>query len=100
MIENCLTTFDTIANAIAPEKRYAKILLEECSPRMNRDRILSVLQKQDIRPVSYEILRSEYPGIILLRIQADNLREAVIKLTENGFNRLKAVHPAAGAGIR
>ena len=88
-----LKSFDAIANSITPEAKHAKILLEECSPRMNRDRMLSVLKNQEIKPISYEILWPEYPAIILLRIRTENLREVVLKLTENGFTKLKAINP-------
>ncbi len=97
MANKNLKSFDAIANSITPEAQYAKILLEECSPRINRDRALSVLKNQEIQPVSYEILHPEYPAIILLRIHAENLREVVLKLTENGFNKLKAINPLPGA---
>lgn len=90
-------SFDDIAESITPESTHAKILLEERSPRLNRDKVLAVLKKQKIQPVSYELLHSEYPAIILLRIHADNLPELVLKLTENGFTKLKAIHPAGEA---
>ena len=95
-----LKSFDAFSNSITPEKCYAQILLEECSPRLNRDRVLSVLKTQKIQPVSYEILQPEYPAIILLRLPAKHLSEVVLKLTENGFTRLKAINPLLGATPR
>ncbi len=95
-----LKSFDAIADSITPEAHYAKILLEESSPRMNRDKVLSVLKNQKIQPVSYEILHPEYPAIILLRIHAENLHEVVLKLTENGFTKLKAINPFPSAANR
>ena len=95
-----LKSFDTVANSVAPGKKHAKILLAECSPRLNRDKVLSVLKNQKIQPISYEILRPEYPAIILMRIHTENLREAVLKLTESGFTKLKAINPLSGATPR
>ena len=96
MKNKALNTFDAISNTITPDTRYAQILLEECSRRLNRDRVLSVLKSQKIQPVSYEILQPEFPAIILLRLTADNLGAVILKLTENGFTRLKAINPLAG----
>ena len=43
-------------------------------------------------PIGYKVLKKEFPAILLFRLSPEVLREAVLKLTENGFSRLKAIN--------
>ena len=43
----------------------------------------------------YEILKSEFPMVIKVRLQPHEAREAVIRLTECGFASLKAFYPVS-----
>ncbi len=42
---------------------------------------------------NYEIVKSEFPMVIRIRLETHEAREAVIRLTEAGFSNLKAFYP-------
>ena len=88
-----MDSFDEIAGSIKPDPTNAMILLAERSSQTNRSKALSILHQIEVEPISYEILRSEYPAIILIYLPVDDLPEAVLKLTGNGFTKMKAIHP-------
>ena len=84
--------FDQIANSILPDGQHATMILEEESEKINGDRAFSILQQLSPAPIAYEILKKEFPAILLFRLSPEVLREAVLKLTENGFSRFKAIN--------
>jgi len=86
-------SFEEYADAIRPEARHAMILLEECSREATRAKALSILHRLGAEPVAVDVLRGDYPAIILLRLPGEYVRQAVLKLTGNGFNKLKAIDP-------
>jgi hypothetical protein len=88
-----MDSFDEIAGSIKPDPNHAMILLAERSSQTNRSKALSILHRIEVEPISYEILRSEYPAVILIYLPVDDLPGAVLKLTENGFTKMKAIHP-------
>jgi hypothetical protein len=90
---NNMDSFDEIACRIKPDPYNAMILLAERSSQTNRSKALDILHQIEVEPISYEILRSEYPTIFIIYLPVDDLPEAVLKLTEKGFTKMKAIHP-------
>jgi hypothetical protein len=88
-----MSLFDTLADSITPDARNAMILLEEESRQVNTDRALALLRQVVTSPIRYEILREGYPAVVLIRLEREQVREAVLKLSANGFTKLKAVDP-------
>jgi len=88
-----MSLFDTLADSITPDARSAMILLEEESWQVNTDRALTLLRQVVTSPIRYEILREDYPAVVLIRLEREQVREAVLKLSANGFTKLKAVDP-------
>jgi hypothetical protein len=84
--------FDRFAESIQPDPTRAILLLEESSRQSDwqkaRDLLLEVTEESPV----YEVVRQEYPALIIFRLRPDHLREAVLKLTEHGYNRLKAIN--------
>ena len=88
-----MSLFDTLADSFTPDSRSAMILLEEASRQDNTNRALALLREVVASPIRYEILREDYPALVLIRLEREQVRDAVLKLSANGFTKLKAVDP-------
>jgi hypothetical protein len=93
-------SFEDYAAAIRPEAGRAMILLEECSQEANQAKALAILGRLGAEPLAVDVLRSAYPAVILIRVPGEYVRQAVLKLTGSGFNKLKAVDPLPEKGRR
>ena len=85
--------FEAVSNVIRPDADLAVIVLEERSEITNRHKAVAVLKSLNCQGYGIEIVKDSYPGILLIRINPDLMKEAVLKLTESGFNKLKAISP-------
>jgi hypothetical protein len=94
-----MTDFDNLAMSITPDARRAIILLEETSREANTEQALDLVRQIVGGQVRFEILRDEYPAVVLIRLNREHLRDAVLKLSAKGYTKLKAVEPLrAGTG--
>ncbi len=85
-------SFDTLAEALEPHKTHAMILLEEQA----EDEGWIVLENLRLligRQVTFKKMNDTPPFIFLVWLPAERLYDAVIRLTEQGVTRLKAVGP-------
>jgi hypothetical protein len=92
-VKNSAITFEEIARMIRPDGLVALILLEEQTAKANKERAMSIVKKIISGTLDYEIMREDFPAIMLFRLPAEHAREAILKLTESGFTKLKAIHP-------
>lgn len=88
-----MSDFDKLAGSITPDKRRATILLEEISRKVNKDKALDLVRQVVDGQVRFEILRDEFPAVLLIRLDQEHVRDAVLKLSEKGYTKLKAVEP-------
>jgi hypothetical protein len=96
-----MSDFDKLAMSIMPDNRRAMILLEEASRAANKEQALDLVRQVVDGQVRFEILRDEYPAVVLIRLDRDHVREAVLKLSAKGYTKLKAVEPPrSGTGIK
>lgn len=96
-----MSDFDKLAMSITPDSRMAMILLEETSRAVNKERAVDLVRQIVDGQVRFEILRDEYPAVMLIRLDREHVREAVLKLSAKGFTKLKAVEPSGrGAEIK
>ena len=94
-----MTDFDNLAMSITPDTRRAIILLEEASREANKEQALDLVRQVVDGQVRFEILRDEYPAVVLIRLNREHVRDAVLKLSAKGYTKLKAVEPLrAGTG--
>ena len=94
-----MSDFDKLAMSIMPDNRRAMILLEEASRAANKEQALDVVRQVVDGQVRFEILRDEYPAVVLIRLDRDHVQEAVLKLSAKGYTKLKAVEPpGSGTG--
>ena len=94
-----MTDFDNLAMSITPDARRAIILLEEAYREANKEQALDLVRQVVDGQVRFEILRDEYPAVVLIRLNREHVRDAVLKLSAKGYTKLKAVEPlSAGTG--
>jgi hypothetical protein len=94
-----MTDFDNLAMSITPDTRRAIILLEETSREANKEQALDLVRQVVDGQVRFEILRDEYPAVVLIRLNREHVRDAVLKLSAKGYTKLKAVEPpGSGTG--
>lgn len=91
-----MTDFDNLAMSINPDTRRAIILLEETSREANKEQALDLVRQVVDGQVRFEILRDEYPAVVLIRLNREHVRDAVLKLSAKGYTKLKAVEPLRG----
>ena len=84
--------FDQYAETIAPDSTRAVLLLEESSKRLDWQKARDLLRQITAETLVYDLVRQDYPALVIFRLKPEHLREAVLKLTENGYNRLKAIN--------
>lgn len=93
-----MSEFDTLATSITPDNHRAMILLEEASRDLNKTQALDLVRQAIGGQVRFEILRDEYPAVVLIRLDREHVREAVLKLSTKGYTKLKAVGPLKSGG--
>ena len=84
--------FDHFAETITPDATRAILLLEESSRQSDWQKARELLRQISAESLVYDLVRQEYPALVIFRLRPEHLREAVLKLTENGYNRLKAIN--------
>ena len=87
-------SFDTLAESLEPDETRAMILFEE-----NRENE-GVRLWEDLRPLAgrqatFKPVNGTAPRAFLVCLPAERLCEAVLRLTEQGIKRLKAVQPVS-----
>lgn len=96
-----MSDFDKLARSITPDTRSAMILLEETSRVVNKEQALDLVRQVVDGQVRFEILREEYPAVVLIRLDREYVRDAVLKLSAKGYTKLRAVEPPrSGSGIK
>ena len=95
-----MSEFDTLARSITPDKRRAIILLEETSRELDKVQALDLVRQAIGGQVRFEILRDDYPAVVLIRLDREHVRDAVLKLSAKGYTKLKAVGPLKGGDTR
>lgn len=91
-----MSDFDNLAGSITPDPRRAMILLEETSREANKEQALDLVRQVVEGQIRFEILRDEYPAVVLIRLDREYVRDAVLKLSAKGYTKLKAVEPLRG----
>lgn len=86
-------SFDTLADALVPDENRAMILIQEKATEGDGQTAIGSLRTLAGNRAVFEKLNEEPPLIYLVSLPAGLLHEAVLKLTERGVTRLKAVQP-------
>ena len=87
-----LDTFDTFSQSLRPHPSKAQIILQLRTGGPTLDCALEVLRSVGIQEIQYDYLHKGDPFLVVIYISTKDMREAVLKLTEAGFNRLNAIN--------
>jgi len=93
-IMNQNLSFDTLAEALVPDENQAMILVQERAADDGQTAMGSLRALAGNR-TEFKKMNDEPPLIYLVSLPAELLHEAVLKLTEQGVTRLKAVQPVS-----
>lgn len=88
--------FDELAQSLNAHPSNAQILIEVSSKGNTLRKALAVLKSMDIQAVEHNILRKGDPSFVLFLLSAEDMREAVFRLSEAGFIKLTGINPQKG----
>ena len=91
--ENECDQFDDLAESLKVHPAKSQILIEVRPEELTLEKALVILEDLNIHQVQYEVLEKGNPSCILFFLSNEDMREAVFKLTEAGFTRVKGVNP-------
>ena len=86
--------FSQICQSLRAHPSKAQILLEIENEGNTLDEALEILEAHGGRAIEYEVIRKGNPSLVLFYLSTNDMRDAVLKLTEAGFTRLKAMDAA------
>jgi len=85
-----LPSFESISASVVPEDHQATIIFEEIPGIATRENALSILRRIGVDAVEFQTLRQRKPSVFQFHIAPDIFHEVVLRLSENGFENLKA----------
>ncbi len=85
--------FDKTAQILKPNSYKAKVLLEVAHDGPTLTKALEMCKASGCIPVAYKVIHEENPRLILLHCSSENFREFILRITEGGFTRFKALEP-------
>jgi hypothetical protein len=88
--------FSTWASALVPHPNKAQILLEARAQGQTLELALTVLERMGLGSVEVRFLQEGDPSLVLLFLEAGDMREPIYELTQAGFVRLKGINPRMG----
>jgi len=83
--------FDEMSQSLQAHPSKAQILLEVEDEGNTLEKAVGILKGHEAQPIEYDVLRKGNPSFVLFYLSSNDMREAVLKLTEAGFTRLKGV---------
>jgi len=87
-----MATFEEFSQSIKAHPSRAQILLELEAEGKTLEKALGILETNGVQPIHYDVIRKGNPSCVLFHLSTKDMREAVLKLTEAGFTRLKGVN--------
>ena len=83
--------FEEISQSLQAHPSKAQILMEVKDEGNTLESALGILKAHGVQPIEYEVIRKADPSFVLFHLSTNDMKEAVLKLTEAGFVRLKGV---------
>jgi len=87
-----MDTFEEFSQSIKPHPSRAQILMELEAEGNTLEKAVGILKAHEAHPIEYDVLRKGNPSFVLFYLLTNDMREAVLKLIEAGFTRLKGVN--------
>ena len=89
-----MDTFEEDARLLRPDPRHAQILLELNEVGETLDKALGVLKRAGVAPLRFAPIQGKVPVRVLVTLPSRDMREAVLRLSEAGFSRVKGINAA------
>lgn len=99
----CVVTmndFESIAGSLEPDDRQALLLLDILDAGGSLRRAVEIAGAGAWHGWSYEVLIEGPPAVLLMKMEPDRARDAIIRLIESGFTRIIALYPKPQPGDR
>ncbi len=98
-------SFDRLSEKLVAHPSKSQILVEVASQGNTLERALHILEKVDMKPIHQEHIKRGGPECVLMLLPSEDMKEAVLKLTEAGFTKVKGInaeshYPGKGSGFR
>ncbi len=90
--------FDDLAESLEVHPSKSQIFIEVRPEEFTLDKALTILEDLNIHQVQHKVLQQGDPSCILLFLPNEDMREAVFRLTEAGFTRVKGVNALRVSG--
>jgi hypothetical protein len=90
--------FDDLAKSLKAHSSKSQILMEVRTEGYTLKKALATFEALNIDPVQHQVLLKGDPSCILLFLSNEDVREAVFRLTEAGFTRVKGINPRPRCG--
>ena len=87
-----LDEFDMFSQSLRPHSSKAQIILQVCDEGLTLEKALETLKSIGIKNINYDYLLRNKPFLVVIYLSSEDMREAVLKLTETGFVRLKGIN--------
>lgn len=85
-----MSFLDSIFDRLEPNPNKSQILLEIRSPNETVEKALYILRSLEEGPINYSYISEKSPIIVKIDIKSE-VREAVSKLVEAGFLKIKGI---------
>ena len=82
---------DEIFRSLQPHPSKAQILFEVEDEGNTLEKAVGILEANGVQPIKYDCIRKGNPSFVLFYLSTNDMRGAVLNLTEAGFTRLKGV---------
>jgi len=83
---------DEIFRSLQPHPSKAQILLEVEDEGNTLEKAVGILEANGVQPIEYDFIRKGGPSLVLFYLSTNDMRGAVLNLTETGFTRLKGIN--------
>jgi len=83
---------DEIFRSLQPHPSKAQILLQVEDEGTTLEKALGILEANGGQQIEYDFVRKGDPPCVLFYLSTNDMREAILNLTEAGFTRLKGIN--------
>ncbi|MCF8127190.1 MAG: hypothetical protein K9N10_01645 [Deltaproteobacteria bacterium] len=103
--KNQNASFDGLSETLAAHPSRSQILVGVQAQGNTLERALEVLDEMNLKPIRQEIVQKDSSACILMLLPNENMNEAVLKLSEAGFTKVKGInaeshYPGKGSTFR
>jgi len=100
-----MASFDCLSETLSVHPSNSQIFVEVQAQGNTLERALDILAEVDMKPVRQKIIKGDTSTCILMLLPNEDMNEAVFRLTEAGFTKVKGInaeshYPGKGSTFR